>query len=120
MALRRIGPSRPRPKAKPLSVRKGDTVVVISGKDRGKRGRVLRVEPRTGRVVVEGVNVVRRHTRPNPPKVLQGGIVEKEAPIDRSNVMVVCRNCHEPTRVGTAVLEDGTRVRRCRRCGEAL
>lgn len=120
MALRRIGASRKRPESARLNIRQGDTVVVISGKDRGKRGKVLRVEPRTGRLVVEGVNVARRATKPNPPKVLQGGIIEKEAPIDRSNVMIACRHCHEPARIGKTVLEDGTRVRKCRRCGEAL
>ncbi|MBE3591296.1 MAG: 50S ribosomal protein L24 [Firmicutes bacterium] len=103
-----------------MTVRKGDTVVVISGKDRGKRGKVLRVLPREERVVVEGVNIVKRHTKPNPPKVMQGGIIEQEAPIHRSNVMVVCRSCGEPTRVGKAILEDGTRARKCRKCGEIL
>lgn len=120
MALRRIGRNRDRVPVKRMNIRRGDTVVVISGKDRGKRGKVLRVMPREARLVVEGVNLAKRHTKPNPPKVLQGGIIEQEAPIHRSNVMIVCRSCHEPTRVGSMVLEDGTRVRKCRRCGEAL
>jgi large subunit ribosomal protein L24 len=109
----------PAPVRQKLHVRTGDTVQVIAGKDRGKRGKVLRVLTKTGRVVVEGVNVAKKHVRPSP-KVLQGGIVDQENPIAASNVMLVCRACHEPTRTGTAVLEDGRRVRRCKKCGEII
>jgi large subunit ribosomal protein L24 len=101
-----------------LSVRRDDQVLVIAGKDRGKRGKVLRVDRERGRVVVEGVNVARRHVKPGP-KVLQGGIVEQENPISASAVMVICRSCGKPTRVGHMVV-DGKKVRRCVRCGKPL
>ncbi|MGB9661589.1 MAG: 50S ribosomal protein L24 [Moorellaceae bacterium] len=102
-----------------IHVRKGDTVVVITGKDKGKRGKVLRVIPSERRVVVEGVNIVKRHMRPTP-KLQQGGIIEKEAPLDSSNVMLVCTKCDKPTRVGRRILPDGTKVRVCKKCGEVI
>lgn len=102
-----------------VHVRKGDTVVVITGKDKGKKGKVLRVIPSQRRVVVEGVNIVKRHTRPNP-KLQQGGILEKEAPLDSSNVMLVCTKCDRPTRVGRRLLPDGSKVRVCKKCGEVI
>ncbi len=98
-----------------VHVRKGDTVEVISGKDKGVRGEVRRVYPETGRVTVEGVAMVKRHTRaqgPNDP----GGIVEREGTVDASTVMLVCPKCSEPTRVGHAVA-DGKKVRVCKKCG---
>jgi large subunit ribosomal protein L24 len=101
-----------------VHVRTGDTVMVLSGKDRGKRGKVLRVLPEKGRVVVEGVNVVKRHTRPSQ-KVLQGGIIDKENPVAASTVMLVCPSCHKPTRVGHLELEE-RKVRRCKKCGEVV
>ncbi len=94
-----------------LKVKKGDEVLVIAGKDKGKRGRVLRVDPRRERVVVEGVNFIKRHTRPNPSRNIQGGIVEREAPIHVSNVMVISPESGRPTRVGYTFLEDGRKVR---------
>ena len=97
-------------------VKKNDNVVVLSGRDRGKRGRVLRVVPTTNRVVVEGVNFIKKHTKPNPQRNIQGGIVEREAALHASNVQIVCPECGRPTRVGRKVLEDGTRVRFCRKC----
>lgn len=100
-------------------VRQGDTVLVLRGKDRGKKGKVLRVLPTDSRVVVEGVNVVKRHQRPTR-QVMQGGIVEKEAPFDLSNVMLVCPRCGDPARIGRRLLEDGRRVRACKRCGEVV
>ena len=102
-----------------LNVRRGDMVKVLSGKDRGKTGRVLRVLTGKRRVLVEAVNFIQRHTRPSQ-RNQQGGVVEKEAPIDISNVMVLCNKCSQPTRVGRRQLEDGTRVRTCKRCGEVL
>jgi large subunit ribosomal protein L24 len=99
------------------AVRKDDTVKVIAGKEKGKTGRVLRVLPKSGRVVVEKVNFIKRHTRPTPQS--KGGILEKEAPIALSNVMPVCPNCREAVRVGRTRLEDGTPVRLCRGCGKA-
>ncbi|MDI3316684.1 MAG: 50S ribosomal protein L24 [Bacillota bacterium] len=102
-----------------LSVRKGDLVQVLSGKDAGKRGKILRTLPRLRRVVVEGVNVAKKHRKPTP-QVMQGGIVEQENPIDASNVMLVCPHCDRPTRVAHRVLDDGRKVRTCKRCGEVI
>jgi large subunit ribosomal protein L24 len=94
-----------------MKIRKGDTVEVISGKDAGKRGRVLVVDPARQRVVIEGVHMIKRHTRPNPQRRVQGGIVEREAPIHISNVMVISPDSGKPTRVGFRILEDGRKVR---------
>ncbi len=104
----------------PILLRRGDTVQVIAGRDKGKTGRVLSVDPRSGRVTVERVNIIKRHTRPNPSKNIAGGILEKEAPIQVSNVMIVCPGCGKHTRIGRNVLPDGTRARVCRRCGTTL
>jgi large subunit ribosomal protein L24 len=94
-----------------MKIKKGDSVEVRSGKDAGKRGRVLRVDRDRGRVVVEGVNMIKRHTKPNPQKKIQGGIVEREAAIHASNVMVVSPDSGRPTRVGYKILDDGRKVR---------
>ena len=101
-------------------VRKNDVVVVRSGKDRGKRGRVLRVLADTNRLVVEGVNIIKRHTRPNPQKNVKGGIVEREASIHASNVMLLDPDSNEPTRVGIKTLPDGRRVRIGRKSGTVV
>jgi large subunit ribosomal protein L24 len=113
--------------AQAMKVRKGDLVQVLSGKDRGKQGRVLEARPKEGRVLVENLNVIKRHTRPRPmkspsrmgsPQVQPGGVIEKAGPIPVSNVMLVCPVCNRPTRVGTIVREGktgSTRVRVCRR-----
>ncbi|MEW5980426.1 MAG: 50S ribosomal protein L24 [Acidobacteriota bacterium] len=106
--------------AKPLQIRKNDQVKVIAGKDVNKVGRVLRVYPDRQRVVVEGVAFLQRHTRPNPAKNIKGGIVEREAAIHVSNVMVVCGSCGKATRVGHSILSDGKKIRACRGCGAAL
>ena len=98
------------------SIKKNDNVVVIAGRDRGKRGRVLRVIPEKRRVIVEGVNFIKRHTRPNPQKNIKGGIVEREASLSAANVQLVCPECSAPTRGGRKQLEDGRRVRYCRKC----
>ena len=97
-------------------VKKDDTVVVLSGKDKDKRGKVLGVEPKRGKVLVDGVNVVRRHTKPRPPRFPQGGIIEKTLPIDLSNVMLVCPECGKPSRTGHKFLDDGSKVRVCKKC----
>lgn len=102
-----------------VHVRKGDTVLVIRGKDVGKKGKVLRVLPAEGRVIVEGVNIVKRHTRPTR-EIPQGGIIEKEAPIHSSNVMLFCNKCNKPTRVGKRILENGKKERICKKCEESL
>jgi len=97
-------------------IRKNDTVVVTVGKDSGKRGRVLRVLPEGNRLIVEGVNIIKRHTRPNPQKNVKGGIVEREASLHASNVQLVCPECNKMTRLGRKVLADGRKVRVCRKC----
>jgi large subunit ribosomal protein L24 len=98
------------------SVRKNDSVIVLTGRDKGKRGRVLRVIPDKTRVIVEGVNFIKRHTRANPQRNIKGGIVEREASVHASNVQILCPECSKPTRVGHKRLDDGTRVRICRKC----
>lgn len=102
-----------------LKIRRGDTVMVIAGKDRGKKGKVQKVLPRERRVIIEDINMVRKHRKPTR-QVMQGGIIEQPAPLDISNVMLVCRRCGEPTRIGSRRLEDGSRTRVCRKCGEVI
>ena len=97
-------------------IRKNDNVLVIAGKDRGKRGRVLKILPEKNRLVVEGVNFIKRHTKPNPGKNVKGGIVEREASLHASNVQLVCPECGATTRIGRRLLEDGRKVRVCRKC----
>jgi large subunit ribosomal protein L24 len=97
-------------------VRKNDNVLVTTGRDRGKRGRVLKVLPAKNRVVVEGVNIIKRHTKPNPQRQIKGGVVEREAPVHASNVQVVCPECGKATRIGRKILGDGRKVRICRKC----
>jgi large subunit ribosomal protein L24 len=98
------------------AVKKNDQVAVLAGRDRGKRGRVLRVLPTKGRVIVEGVNLIKRHTRANPQRNIKGGIVEREASIHASNVQLVCPECGAVSRTGRRQLDDGTRVRVCVKC----
>ena len=98
-----------------MHVKKDDTVKVIAGKDKGKQGKVLEVLPSKNKVLVEGVNVVKKHTRPRPPKVPQGGILEKAMPVSASNVMLVCPQCSVPVRPKRS---DKTRV--CRKCNEQI
>lgn len=102
-----------------VKIKKGDTVVVIAGRARGKTGKVLRVSPAVGRIFVERLNLVKRHRKPRGPQA-PGGIVEKEAPFAISNVMVLCGKCNRPVRVGRRRLEDGSLVRFCRTCKEQL
>ena len=97
-------------------IRRNDTVVVTTGKDSGKRGRVLKVLPVKNRLIVEGVNIIKRHTRPNPQRNIKGGIVEREASLHASNVQLVCPECNKMTRVGRKILTDGRKVRICRKC----
>lgn len=102
-----------------MKVVKNDTVFVISGNYKGKKGKVLKVFPKQQRVIVEGVNFIKKHTKASQ-KSQQGGIVEKEAPIHVSNLMVVCPKCNTPTRLGRKILKDGKRVRVCRNCEEMI
>ena len=100
-------------------IRKNDQVMIVKGKEQGKTGRVIRVIPDKGHVLIEKLNLVKRHTKPSA-KYKQGGIIEKEAPLAISNVMLLCDKCKGPVRVGRKVLEDGKRVRLCKKCGEVL
>jgi large subunit ribosomal protein L24 len=100
-------------------VRRGDTVGVIAGRERGKRGKVLRVLMDKGRVLVEHVNMVKKHQRPTQ-KLRQGGIIEREGALALSNVLLVCGRCDKPARTGIKILADGRKVRTCKRCGEAI
>lgn len=103
-----------------MRIRKNDQVQVIAGRDKGKRGRVLQVLPEKNRVVVEGVGTIKRHTRPNPQRNIKGGIVEREASIHASNVMLVDPETSAPTRVGAKFLDDGRKVRVARKSGAVV
>ena len=103
-----------------LHVKKNDTVIVLSGKERGNEGKVLRVDPRKGRAVVENLNFIKRHTRPNPQQNIRGGVVEREGSIHISNLQVVCPDCSTATRVSYVFLADGRKVRQCRKCDATL
>jgi large subunit ribosomal protein L24 len=102
-----------------VHVRRGDTVAVIAGRERGKRGKVLRVLTADGRVVVEKLNMLKKHQRPTQ-KLRQGGIIEREGPLALSNVLLVCGRCDKPVRTGVKVLADGRKLRVCKRCGEPV
>jgi large subunit ribosomal protein L24 len=103
-----------------LGIRRGDMVKVMAGRSKGKTGKVLSVDPAKRRLTVEHANIIKKHTRPNPSKNIRGGILDKEGPIDVSNVMLVCPGCGKHTRVGHTTLPDGTRVRVCRRCNSTF
>ncbi len=102
-----------------MNIRKNDSVMVIAGRERGKTGKVLRIIPEKGVAFIQRVNMVKRHSKPRGPQQ-PGGIVEKEASIHASNLMVMCDKCNAPIRVGRKVLADGEKVRICRRCGDPL
>ena len=108
-----------RPRIK-IRIRKDDTVEVITGRDRGKRGKVLQVLPEKGRVIVQGVHFIKRHTRPTPQRNIKGGIAEREASLHVSNVMIVSHDDDKRTRIGSKLMPDGERVRIGRRSGEVL
>jgi len=100
-------------------VRKDDQVEVLSGKDKGRVGKILRVDPKVNKAIVEKVNMVKRHTKPNPANQ-QGGIVTKEAMIDLSNLKLICPKCSKTVRIARRVLDDGSKVRVCKKCGESV
>jgi large subunit ribosomal protein L24 len=102
-----------------LKLRKGDEVVVITGKDKGKRGRIQEVDKSGSTVIVAGVNMAKRHTKPNPSKNNKGGIIEQPMPLALGKVMVVCPHCGKPTRIAHRIEED-QKERVCKRCGEAI
>ncbi len=100
-------------------IRKDDKVIVLAGKERGKIGTVLKVDPEKERVIIEKVNMVKKHAKASA-QTAQGGIIEKEAPLNISDVMLVCNKCAEPTRIGKRILEDGSKIRVCKKCGEPM
>ena len=102
-----------------MNIRKNDTVMVITGKDKGKKGKVRFTYPKDQRILVDGINFIKRHTKARG-QVRQAGIIEREAPIRVSNVMLVCSRCNRPTRVGARFLDDGKKVRVCRSCHEVI
>ena len=102
-----------------MSIKTGDTVVVLSGKDKGKQGKVLKAEPKTGKVIVEKVNMVSRHQKPRQQGE-EGGIIKKEAPLYACKVQRVCPKCNKPTRPAHKVLADGKKVRICKKCGAEI
>jgi large subunit ribosomal protein L24 len=103
-----------------MSIRREDTVLVIGGKERGKTGKVRRVLPDESSVIVEGLNIVKRHMKPRSSQARQAGIIEKEAPLHVSNVALLCPKCNLPARVGHKLLADGTKARVCKRCSEVI
>ena len=103
-----------------VRIKKNDQVVVLAGRDRGARGKVLRVQPAEGTAIVERITLVKKHTRPNPQRQIQGGVLEREAPIRLSKLMVICSECGAPTRLGRRRLEDGRGVRVCKKCDATL
>ena len=102
-----------------MNVKKGDTVQIISGDDKGKKGKVLEAMPSSNRVLVEGINIQTKHTKPRRAGET-GGIVKQEAPVSTSKVMVVCKKCNSVTRVAHTTLKDGSKVRVCKKCNESL
>lgn len=106
--------------AKPkLHVKKNDTVKVISGKEKGKSGKILKAYPAKGRVIIEHLNMIKKHTK-RQSQGQGGGIIEREGTIHASNVMLVCPSCQKATRIGKKILEDGSKVRTCKKCGEVV
>jgi large subunit ribosomal protein L24 len=103
-----------------VHIKKNDLVYVLLGKDRGKTGKVLRVFPDKSRAIVEGLNFIQKHTRPNPQRNIKGGILPKESPIHLSNLMVVCKRCNKRARVGLSVMQGGRKARVCKNCDELL
>jgi len=103
-----------------VHIKKNDQVYVLTGKDRGKTGKVLKVYPAKSRAIVEGLNFIQKHTRPNPQRNVKGGILPKEASIHLSNLMVLCKRCNKRARVGFTVLQGGRKARVCKKCNEFM
>ncbi|MCX8069770.1 MAG: 50S ribosomal protein L24 [Thermodesulfovibrionales bacterium] len=102
-----------------LRIKKGDTALVITGKEKGKKGRVIRVNPSEERLIIEGLNITKKHMKPSR-KYTQGGIIEKEGYIHLSNVMLLCPKCNKPTRIGNQYLTEDKKVRVCKKCKEVI
>jgi len=105
--------------ANKVHVKKGDTVLVLSGKDKGKKGKVLGVFPKDGMVLVEGVNMSTKHKKPRG-RYQEGGIIHQESPINSSKVMLICERCKSPTKIGKSILENGQKARVCKKCNEII
>jgi large subunit ribosomal protein L24 len=103
-----------------VHIKKNDQVYIMAGKERGKTGKVLKVFPGDTRAIVEGLNFIQKHTRPNPQKNIKGGILPKESPIHLSNLMVVCKRCNKRARIKLSTRQDGRKVRVCKKCNESL
>ncbi len=102
-----------------LNIKREDTVVVISGKEKGRNGRVIRILPKKERVIIEKINIIKRHMKPSKT-YSQGGIIEKEGTLHISNIMLLCPRCNKPTRIGNLILESGKKVRTCKKCKEVI
>jgi large subunit ribosomal protein L24 len=102
-----------------LDIKKNDTVMVSTGDEKGKRGRVISISSEGDRLFIESVNMIKKHMKPNK-QYSQGGIIEKEAPVHRSNIMLVCPKCDKPTKIGNKILENGKKIRECKKCGEVI
>lgn len=102
-----------------LRIKKNDTVVVLTGKNKGKSGRVLSVLPSKEKLIIEGINIVKKHMKPNK-QYSQGGIIDKEAPVHISNAMLICPKCSKPTRIGNTLLDEGRKARTCKKCKEVI
>lgn len=102
-----------------LSIKKNDTVLVIAGKEKGKKGRVLSVMPKDGKLIIEKVNIIKKHMKPGK-KYTQGGIIEKEAPIHRSNVMLICPRCNKPAGIANIISNESKKSRVCKKCKEVI
>ncbi len=102
-----------------IGIKKNDMVLVLTGEEKGKRGRVLSVNPKKARLLVEKLNMIKKHMKPSR-KYSQGGIIDKEAPIQRSNVLLICPKCDKPTRIGHKILKSGVKVRLCKKCTEVM
>jgi large subunit ribosomal protein L24 len=100
-----------------LHIKKNDLVMVVTGREKGKSGRVLKVIPEKGKLIIEKINFIKRHTRPHGQQ-RQGGILEKEAPLHASNVMILCEKCNKPVRTGHRIVEGDKKARVCKKCGE--
>lgn len=102
-----------------LRIKKNDTVVVLTGKNKGKSGRVLSVLPSKEKLIIEGINIVKKHMKPNK-QYSQGGIIDKESPVHISNAMLICPKCSKPTRIGNALLDEDRKARTCKKCKEVI
>jgi large subunit ribosomal protein L24 len=102
-----------------IRIKKGDSILVIAGKDRGKKGKVEKVIPKKKKIVVAGINILKKHVKPSP-KVKQGGIVEFAAPLDISNVILLCPKCNKQTRISYKISKNGQKIRVCNKCGEGI